>query len=86
MSSQQAKVERSLHVGQQCSFRQRRIEQSRQRQDARALLADEDDPTLRASLELAELVREIARAGEQELAACRDMLRAFAEYLRSRPN
>jgi GAF domain-containing protein len=62
------------------------IEQSRQRQDARALLADENDPTLRASLELAELVREIARAGEQELAACRDMLRAFAEYLRSRPS
>ena len=61
------------------------IEQSLMRQGVNALLADEDDPTFRASLELAELVREIAQAGENELAACREILRAFAEYLRSRP-
>ena len=61
------------------------IQQSRLRLGARAMLADEDDPTFRASLELAELVREIAQSGERELAACREILRAFAEYLRSRP-
>lgn len=61
------------------------IEQSLLRRGARALLADEDDPAFRASLELAELVREIAQSGEHELAACREILRAFVEYLRSRP-
>lgn len=61
------------------------IEQSLRRQEARALLADQDDSAVHASLELAELVREISRAGEHEAAACRDMLRAFADYLRSRP-
>jgi GAF domain-containing protein len=61
------------------------IEQSRLRESARTMMTDEDDPTVRASLELAELVREIAQAGELELAACREILRAFAEYLRSRP-
>jgi GAF domain-containing protein len=61
------------------------IEQSLLREGARALLADDDDPAFRAALELAELVREIAQAGERELEACREILRSFAEYLRSRP-
>jgi GAF domain-containing protein len=61
------------------------IEQSLLRQGARALLADEDDPAFRASLELAELVREIAQAGEHERTLCREVLRAVAEYVRSRP-
>jgi GAF domain-containing protein len=43
------------------------------------------DPTFRASLELAHFVRDIAQAGERELAACRQMLSAFAGYVRSRP-
>jgi GAF domain-containing protein len=43
------------------------------------------DPTFRGSLELAHLVRDIAQAGERELAACRELLSAFAEYVRSRP-
>jgi GAF domain-containing protein len=61
------------------------IEQSLQRVGARTALEGGDDPTFRASLEIAELVREIAQAGEEELAACREILRAFAEYLRTRP-
>jgi GAF domain-containing protein len=43
------------------------------------------DPTFRISLELAHLVREVAREGDRELAACRALLDAFAGYLRSRP-
>jgi len=43
------------------------------------------DPAFRSSLELARLVREIARQGEGELETCRQILRAFADYLRSRP-
>jgi GAF domain-containing protein len=61
------------------------IEMSRLRLGARNIMADEDDPNVRASIELAQLVREIAQAGETELAACRQILTAFAEYLRSRP-
>jgi GAF domain-containing protein len=60
------------------------IEQSLLRLGARAMLEEEDDPTFRASLELAALVREIAQAGEKEAAACREILRAFAQYLRTR--
>jgi hypothetical protein len=36
-------------------------------------------------LELASLVSEISRAGEEESRACQAILRGFAEYLRSRP-
>jgi len=43
------------------------------------------DPTFRVSLELAHLVREVAREGERELEACRALLDGFADYLRSRP-
>jgi len=44
----------------------------------------ERDPRFATSLELARLVREVGRAGEKELTACREILRAFAGYLRSR--
>lgn len=37
------------------------------------------------ALELAGLVREISRSGQEEFAACRTILRGFAEYLRSKP-
>lgn len=39
----------------------------------------------RRALELARLVGEISRRGEQEAAACRTILRGFADYLNSRP-
>ncbi|MBI4492788.1 MAG: GAF domain-containing protein [Chloroflexi bacterium] len=45
----------------------------------------EDDPAFRQSLELAQLVREVARQGERELKACQGILHSFADYLRSRP-
>ena len=45
----------------------------------------EEDAAYQCALELAALVREISRAGEQELSACRTILEGFAEYLRSRP-
>lgn len=45
----------------------------------------EQDPRFAESLELARIVREIGQAGEKELSACRELLGAFAAYLRSRP-
>lgn len=45
----------------------------------------EDNADYRQALELAQLVREIVWQGENELQACRTILRSFAEYLRSRP-
>ena len=42
-------------------------------------------PTNASPLELARLVREISRRGEQESAACQKILQGFADYLRSRP-
>lgn len=45
----------------------------------------EEDAAYRRAMELAELVREISHQGEAELAACRTILRGFAEYLRSKP-
>lgn len=45
----------------------------------------EEDTAYQRALELAALVREISRAGEEEHAACRAILESFAEYLRSRP-
>jgi GAF domain-containing protein len=44
----------------------------------------EQDPTSRDALVLAQLVQEIARAGERETQACRSILESFAEYLRAR--
>jgi GAF domain-containing protein len=44
----------------------------------------EQDPTSRQAHALAQLVQEIARAGEREAQACRAILESFAEYLRSR--
>jgi GAF domain-containing protein len=61
------------------------IELSRTRVGATALMAEGADPELARSLELARLVREIARAGEREADACLELLQAFAGYLRSRP-
>jgi GAF domain-containing protein len=45
----------------------------------------EEGPSHRRALELASLVREISRAGEEESRACQTILLGFAEYLRSRP-
>jgi GAF domain-containing protein len=45
----------------------------------------EVDPSHRRALELARLVSEISRRGEQEHAACRAILEGFAGYLRSQP-
>lgn len=44
----------------------------------------EEDPAFRSALDLARLVQEIAHQGENELKGCREILRGFAEYLRSR--
>jgi GAF domain-containing protein len=44
----------------------------------------ERDPTSRDTLELAQLVQEITRAGEREAMACRAILQSFAEFLRAR--
>jgi GAF domain-containing protein len=44
------------------------------------------DPSSRRTLEVAELVQEIARAGTDELEACRALLEGFAQYLRRRPS
>jgi GAF domain-containing protein len=43
-----------------------------------------EDPASRDALALAQLVHEIANAGEREARACRTILEAFAGYLRSR--
>jgi GAF domain-containing protein len=77
------------------------IEQSRTRLSASALLAAavgaddanakrlgeliERDPGHRGSLELARVVREVALGGDRQLAACREILGAFAEYARAEP-
>lgn len=53
---------------------------------ARAFAAavETDDATFADALELAALVQEIVGHGEREFAACRTLLRGFAEYLRLR--
>jgi GAF domain-containing protein len=43
-----------------------------------------EDPSSRQALALAQLVREIANAGEREAQACRAILEGFADYLRAR--
>jgi len=45
----------------------------------------EEEASYRRALELARLVGEVSRRGEQESAACRKILQGFADYLRSRP-
>jgi GAF domain-containing protein len=44
----------------------------------------EQDPTSRQALALAQLVQEIAKAGDREAQACRAILESFAAYLRQR--
>ncbi|MDQ2800226.1 MAG: GAF domain-containing protein, partial [Armatimonadota bacterium] len=44
-----------------------------------------EDAAFGQRLELAQLVQEIAGQGEAEFAACRSVLRGFADYLRARP-
>lgn len=76
------------------------IEQSRMRTDLTSLLNQgstapnvevaqlidrvEEGSGFRRTLELAELVREIAQAGDAEVEACTAMLRGFAGYVRTR--
>jgi GAF domain-containing protein len=56
------------------------------RREAAVLAASvEQDPASRRTIELAELVQEISRAGAEESEACRAILAGFAEYLRRRP-
>ena len=45
----------------------------------------EGEASYRRALELARLVGEISRRGEQESAACQKILQGFADYMRSRP-
>ena len=55
------------------------------RADATAFAARvEADPAYRRTRELTELVHEVSRHGEAELAACTAILRNFADYLRTR--
>jgi GAF domain-containing protein len=64
------------------------LQLSRTYQNVAGVLTDggpaEVDDASRQTLELAELVQEIASRGESERRACRDVLAAFADYLRSR--
>jgi GAF domain-containing protein len=64
------------------------LQLSRTYENVAGLLADADaegaDDVSRDAVELARLVQEIARYGETERKACRDLLLAFAEYLRAR--
>jgi GAF domain-containing protein len=46
----------------------------------------EEEPSYQETLELAELVQEIAWEGDRELEACLAILRAFARFLKSRPD
>ena len=51
-----------------------------------AVRIEAEDAAAGQALELAALVQEIAWVGEHEREACRTMLRAFADYLRQRPD
>ncbi len=44
----------------------------------------EEDPAYGRARELTELVHELSQYGEDELGACQEMLRGFADYLRTR--
>lgn len=48
--------------------------------------AEAADPHFRATLELADLVREIAWQGDRERDTCLTLLRGFGDYLRHRPH
>jgi GAF domain-containing protein len=55
------------------------------RDEARAFAQRiEEEPAYREALELARLIQELGGHGPAELAACRTIVRAFAEYARSR--
>jgi GAF domain-containing protein len=65
------------------------LQLSRTYQNVARLLGEEggaetEDDASREALELAHLVHEIARRGESERKACREILLGFAEYLRAR--
>jgi len=64
------------------------LQLSRTHENVAGLLSDEDaegaDDVSRDAVELARLVQEIARYGESERKACRELLLAFAGYLRAR--
>ena len=64
------------------------LQLSRTYESVAGLLADGDvegaDDVSRDAVELARLVHEIASHGESERRACRELLLAFAEYLRTR--
>jgi Nif-specific regulatory protein len=63
------------------------LQLSRTYENVAGLLADAGagaDDVSRDAVELARLVQEIARYGESERKACRDLLLSFAEYLRAR--
>lgn len=45
----------------------------------------EEDASYGQTIALAELVHEIASRGDEELRACQEILRSFAEYLRAKP-
>jgi GAF domain-containing protein len=64
------------------------LQLSRTYENVAGLMADADaegaDDVSRDAVELARLVQEIARYGESERKACRDLLLSFAEYLRAR--
>jgi GAF domain-containing protein len=55
-----------------------------QREAAAFAASVEQDPASRRTIEIAELVQEISRAGTEELETCRALLESFAEYLRVR--
>lgn len=46
----------------------------------------EEEPSYQEAIELAELVQQIAWEGDRELEACLAILRAFARFLRTRPD
>jgi GAF domain-containing protein len=56
-----------------------------QRETAALAASVEHDPASRRTIELAELVQEISRAGVEESETCRALLASFADYLRRRP-
>ena len=64
------------------------LQLSRTYENVAGLMADAEaegaDDISRDAVELARLVQEITRYGETERKACRDVLVAFAEYLRAR--
>jgi GAF domain-containing protein len=45
----------------------------------------EEEPSYQQALELARLIQQLGRHGEEELRACRTIVRAFVDYARSRP-